>query len=96
MGDLNRLIIYGLLLAAPLLAVIRVLSRSSAASSKEKEEAAAKVPTPAGRSFASGRASKLTGVIGLWRWTPSTQLLTIGPEGSHAGRRHPRRRDDAG
>ena len=80
-GDLNRLIIYGLLLAAPLLAVsglVTVIRRLS----KEKEEAAAKVPTPAAVELRQWAGFEVTGVIGLWRWTPSTQLLTIGPEGS--------------
>ena len=78
-GDLNRVIIYGLLLIAPLLAVfgllgvIRRLERDKAAA-----EAEARKPAPddpgAWASF------EVTGMIGLWRWTPAKQLLTIGPE----------------
>jgi two-component system cell cycle sensor histidine kinase PleC len=90
LGDLNRGIIYGLLLTAPLLAVfgllgvIRRLERD-----KAHAEAEAKKPTPddpgAWSSF------EVAGMIGLWRWNRAAQLLTIGPEAgtlvdtNHAG-----------
>jgi two-component system cell cycle sensor histidine kinase PleC len=78
-GDLNRVIIYALLLAAPLLAVfglvgtIRRLQRESA-------EAAAARPPAAVLEARTWSSFEVTGLIGLWRWNPKTQLLTIGPE----------------
>lgn len=79
MDDLNRLLIYGLLLAAPLLAVfglVNVINRVE----REKNDA-----VNAGRKALASPQSAWTsyevpGMIGLWSWNPATQLLTIGPE----------------
>jgi two-component system cell cycle sensor histidine kinase PleC len=79
MGDLNRLIIYGLLLAAPLLAVFGLLSVIRRIS-REKDEVSAKVPTPDEAAQKLWTGFEVAGVIGLWRWSPGSQLLTLGPE----------------
>ena len=78
-GDLNRLVIYGLLLAAPLLAVfglVGVIRRVQ----QEKADAEAKIPTPAALEQSTWTAFEVAGVIGLWRWNPRSQLLTVGAE----------------
>jgi two-component system, cell cycle sensor histidine kinase PleC len=79
LGDLNRVIIYGLLLAAPLLAVFGLVSAIRRIQ-QDKDAAEAKIPTPAAAEKAAWTAFEVTGVIGLWRWNPRTQLLTVGPE----------------
>jgi two-component system, cell cycle sensor histidine kinase PleC len=84
-GDVNRVVIYGLLLAAPLLAVfglVRTIQRVQ----REKPEAFRASPaTLAGGAVATGEAAswrqfEVTGLIGLWRWNPRMHLLTIGQE----------------
>jgi two-component system cell cycle sensor histidine kinase PleC len=82
-GDLNRLIIYGLLIAAPILAVfglVRTINRL------KQEQVSAVIP--AGRlsapaSIANWRQFEVAGLIGLWRWDPVTQMLTIGQESAN-------------
>jgi two-component system cell cycle sensor histidine kinase PleC len=91
MGDLNRLIIYTLLLTAPLLAVfglVGVIRRVE----REKNDAEAKLAAAPTRSAQDEWTSfEVAGVFGLWRWDPTNQLLTIGPEAcallgaNHAG-----------
>lgn len=81
-GDLNRLVIYGLLLAAPLLAVFGLVSVIRRLS-REKLAAEARVPTPASAELRLWTSFEVAGVIGLWRWNPATQLLTVGPEAAH-------------
>ena len=78
-GDLNRFVIYGLLLAAPMLAVfglVGVIRRVQ----HEKIDAEARIPTPAALEQATWTAFEVGSVIGLWRWNPRNQLLTVGPE----------------
>ncbi len=79
-GDFNRLMIYGLLLTAPLLAVfglVGVIRRVE----REKQDAEAGLADASTRSAADEwRSFEVTGVFGLWRWDPAAQLLTIGPE----------------
>ncbi len=79
LGDINRLVIYGLLLAAPLLAVFGLVSVIRRLN-REKAEAEALAPTPAAAEQRLWTSFEAAGVIGLWRWNPATQLLTIGPE----------------
>ena len=81
LGDINRLVIYGLLLAAPLLAVFGLVSVIRRLS-REKVEVEARLPTPATLEQRLWTGFEVAGVIGLWRWNPATQLLTIGPEGA--------------
>ncbi|MDP3495463.1 MAG: HAMP domain-containing sensor histidine kinase [Hyphomonadaceae bacterium] len=78
-GDLNRLVIYGLLLAAPLLAVFGLVGAIRRLQ-QEKADAEAKIPTPAALEQATWTAFEVAGVIGLWRWNPRNQLLTVGAE----------------
>jgi two-component system cell cycle sensor histidine kinase PleC len=77
-GDVNRVVIYLLLLAAPLLAVLGLVGAIRRLQSEKKATAVrppAALPDPRGwTSF------EVTGLVGLWRWNPQTQLLTIGPE----------------
>jgi two-component system cell cycle sensor histidine kinase PleC len=79
LGDLNRLIIYGLLLTAPLLAVfglVGVIRRVE----REKQDVQARLAAAPSRSAADEwRSFEVGGVFGLWRWDPAAQLLTIGP-----------------
>lgn len=79
MGDVNRLIIYGLLLAAPLLAVFGLVSAIRRIS-REKEAIAEKTPTPEEADQRLWAGFEVAGLIGLWRWNPAKQLLTLGPE----------------
>jgi len=79
MGDLNRIVIYGLLIAAPLLAVIGLVGVIRRLQ-REKLEIEKKVPSQAAVEQASWAAFEVPGVIGLWRWTPKTGLLTVGTE----------------
>jgi two-component system cell cycle sensor histidine kinase PleC len=79
LGDLNRITIYGLLLAAPLLAVFGLVSAIRRLQ-REKSEAEAKIPTPADVEQSVWTAFEVAGTIGLWRWNPKGQLLTVGPE----------------
>lgn len=79
MDDLNRLLIYGLLLAAPLLAVfglVNVINRVE----REKDETVATARKTSIVTQGSWTNYEVPGMIGLWKWTPTTQLLTIGPE----------------
>ncbi len=79
LGDLNRLIIYGLLLTAPLLAVfglVGVIRRVE----RDKSDAEARIPSRAEVEKNTWAGFEVGGVFGLWRWNPQSQLLTIGPE----------------
>ncbi len=78
-GDLNRLVIYGLLVAAPLLAVFGLVSAIRRVQF-EKAQAEIRLPSLPSPEQGGWTAFEVTGVIGLWRWTPRTQLLTVGPE----------------
>lgn len=78
-GDLNRFVIYGLLLAAPMLAVFGLVGAIRRVQ-QEKMEAEAKIPSPAALEQATWTAFEVADVIGLWRWNPKDQLLTVGPE----------------
>ncbi len=79
-GDLNRVVIYGLLLAAPLLAVfglvqtIRRVQREKPEVTRGGFNTLETVEAPIWRQF------EVSGLIGLWRWDPATQLLTIGTQ----------------
>ena len=90
LGDLNRAIIYGLLLTAPLLAVFGLLSVIRRLE-REKRHAEAEAKKPAPDDPGAWARFEVSGMIGLWRWNPTAQLLTIGPEASklvdtnHAG-----------
>lgn len=78
-GDLNRLVIYGLLLTAPLLAVfglVGVIRRLE----REKSDVLARIPTRTDVDRRTLGSFEVSGVFGLWRWNPQTQLITIGPE----------------
>src|SRR5690606_27870688 len=78
-GDLNRLVIYGLLLAAPLLAVFGLVGRIRRLE-RERAKAEAAKPTPAAAEAAMWSAFEISGLLGLWRWDPASRLLTIGRE----------------
>lgn len=78
-GDLNRIVIYGLLLAAPALAVFGLVGTIRRLQ-REKSEAQAAIPAPTALAASSWRGFEVAGQIGLWRWDPVTQLLTIGQE----------------
>lgn len=90
MGDLNRLIIYGLLLTAPLLAVFGLVSVIRRVE-RERADAEARIPSKADTEKTAWTGFEVGGVFGLWRWNPVSQLLTIGPEAcallgaNHAG-----------
>jgi two-component system cell cycle sensor histidine kinase PleC len=78
-GDLNRLLIYGLLLAAPLLAVFGLVSAINRIE-REKNELSQSA-RKSGEVFQRVWTSyEVPGMIGLWSWSPARQLLTIGPE----------------
>lgn len=79
LGDLNRIVIYSLLIAAPLLAVIGLVGVIRRLQ-REKVEIEKKIPSQAAVEQASWTAFEVPGVIGLWRWTPKSQLLTVGTE----------------
>lgn len=81
LGDLNRLAIYGLLIAAPLLAVYGLV-RSNRRLQQDKAEAQARVAASSAREQPVWRTFEVAGTIGLWRWNPKSQLLTVGPEAS--------------
>jgi two-component system cell cycle sensor histidine kinase PleC len=78
-GDLNRITIYGLLIAAPLLAVFGLVSAIRRLQ-REKDDAEAQLPTPAAFEQSAWTAFEVPGTIGLWRWNTKSQLLTVGPE----------------
>lgn len=78
-GDLNRLTIYGLLIAAPLLAVFGLVSTIRRLQ-RDKSETEARIPTPEALEQSAWIAFEVAGTIGLWRWNTRTQLLTVGPE----------------
>ena len=78
-GDLNRLLIYGLLLAAPLLAVFGLVSAINRIE-REKNELSQSA-RKSGDAFQRVWTSyEVPGMIGLWSWSPARQLLTIGPK----------------
>ena len=90
MDDLNRLLIYALLLLPPLLAVSGLVSAINRIERDKNElsSAAKKSSVAAQGNWAS---YEVPGMIGLWSWSPAKQLLTIGPEAcaligaNHAG-----------
>jgi two-component system, cell cycle sensor histidine kinase PleC len=80
LGDLNRLFIYGLLIAAPILAVfglVQTINRLKQAQATAVIPAA-KLPAPSKTS--AWRQFEVAGLVGLWRWDPVTHSLSIGPE----------------
>lgn len=79
LGDLNRITIYGLLIAAPLLAVFGLVSTIRRLQ-QEKSEAEAKLAIPGVLDQSTWTSFEVPGTIGLWRWSPRSQLLTVGPE----------------
>ena len=79
LSDLNRLIIYGLLLAAPLLAVFGLMSVIGRLS-REKADLEAGLTSSHEARQRQWTGVEVAGVIGLWRWDPRLQLITIGPE----------------
>ncbi len=90
MDDLNRLLIYGLLLAAPLLAVFGLVGAINRI--QREKDALAQSTRKASAAMQGNWASyEVPGMIGLWSWNPTTQLLTIGAEAcaligaNHAG-----------
>ena len=79
-GDLNRLMIYGLLLTTPLLAVFGLVSVIRRLE-REKQGAEARLASSTARSESDEwRSFEVSGVFGLWRWDPASHLLSIGPE----------------
>ncbi len=90
MDDLNRLLIYGLLLAAPLLAVFGLVGAINRI--QREKDALVQSNRKASAAMQGNWASyEVPGMIGLWSWNPTTQLLTIGAEAcaligaNHAG-----------
>jgi len=79
-GDLNRLMIYGLLLTAPLLAVFGLVSVIRRVEREKHDAEAGLAGSPARLAASEWRSFEVSGVFGLWRWDPAAQLLTIGPE----------------
>jgi two-component system, cell cycle sensor histidine kinase PleC len=82
-ADLNRILIYVLLVAAPLLAVVGLLQtirRQREALTEEADRATAAARAAADSSW---RQFEVSEMIGLWRWNPRTQLLTVGPESAN-------------
>lgn len=79
MDDLNRLIIYGLLLAAPLLAVFGLVSAINRLQ-RDKDELDRSVRRSSDAMQNNWTSYEVPGMIGLWSWNPEKQLLTIGPE----------------
>jgi two-component system cell cycle sensor histidine kinase PleC len=78
-GDINRVVIYALLLAAPLLAVFGLVSTIRRLQSEKKDSTT--IRPPAALLDPKGWTSfEVTGLVGLWRWNPGAQMLTIGPE----------------
>jgi two-component system cell cycle sensor histidine kinase PleC len=82
-GDLNRLVIYGLLLASPLLAVFGLLGVIKRVQKEKPATSVLRVPAPAADEPASWRGFEVAGLIGLWSWDPLNQLLTIGQEAAN-------------
>jgi two-component system cell cycle sensor histidine kinase PleC len=78
--DLNRVLIYILLLAAPLLAVAGLLQTIQRQSKDKAAEIAAAVKSAPRPQDQSWKQFEVAGLIGLWRWDDHAQLLTIGPE----------------
>ncbi len=79
LGDLNRITIYGLLIAAPLLAVFGLVSTIRRLQ-QEKGEAETRIAIPSAFEPSAWTSFEVPGTIGLWRWSPRSQLLTVGPE----------------
>jgi two-component system, cell cycle sensor histidine kinase PleC len=81
-GDLNRLVIYGLLIAAPMLAVLGLVQ--TIRQLRRQDFVAPIVPKlPAPSSASAWRQFEVAGLIGLWRWDPVTRLISIGPEAAN-------------
>jgi two-component system cell cycle sensor histidine kinase PleC len=83
-ADFNRILIYALLLAAPLLAVIGlvgVIRRLETAPAPDLP-----VPTAVQGTVDEGmswRALEVSGVIGFWKWDQQLSILTLSEEASH-------------
>jgi two-component system cell cycle sensor histidine kinase PleC len=78
LADINRVVIYALLLAAPLLAVAGLLQAIS------KLQRAAQTARPvappsqiAPNTTSINPAFEVSGIIGFWRWDPKSQLLML-------------------
>ena len=79
LSDLNRIIIYLLLLAAPLLAVMGLLQ---VIAKLQLAAAAGGRPTPTANPIIINTttispAFEVAGVLGFWRWDPKSQLLML-------------------
>ncbi|HVY89216.1 MAG TPA: PAS domain-containing sensor histidine kinase [Hyphomonadaceae bacterium] len=81
-GDLNRVIIYTLLLAAPLLAVFGLVSTIRRLQ-RERDGLAASATPPAQIEASKWSSFEVAGFIGLWRWNAAKQLLIIGQEAAN-------------
>ena len=79
MDDLNRLMIYLLLLFPPLLAVFGLLSAIKRIQ-QEKDDLTRSVQKSSDAMQSNWTSYEVHGMIGLWTWNPARQLLTIGPE----------------
>jgi two-component system, cell cycle sensor histidine kinase PleC len=79
-GDLNRLVIYSLLLASPLLAVFGLLGVIRRVQNEIPASPVMSIPAPAPDEPETWRGFEVAGLIGLWSWDPRHQLLTIGQE----------------
>jgi two-component system cell cycle sensor histidine kinase PleC len=77
LGDLNRIIIYGLLIAAPLLAVFGLIQTINRL---KREQNGASASNSRELGATEWRQFEVSGLIGLWRWDPAAKLLTVGPE----------------
>jgi two-component system cell cycle sensor histidine kinase PleC len=78
LGDLNRAIIYMLLLAAPLLAVIGLLQVIGKLQLANRDTRPATQPNQILLNTTSiNPAFEVAGVIGFWRWDPKSQRLTL-------------------
>ncbi|MDZ4759690.1 MAG: PAS domain-containing sensor histidine kinase [Alphaproteobacteria bacterium] len=74
LDDLNRIVIYALLLAAPLLAVAGLLQTIG----RLKREPPPVLPRPARSAVGPDWAAfEVSGLIGFWRWDPLLRLLTL-------------------
>jgi two-component system cell cycle sensor histidine kinase PleC len=76
-GDLNRALIYSLLLAAPLLAGAGLLQTIKRVKQRATAPAAATAAAPGRRSAANWSEFEVSGLIGFWGWDPSIRVVTL-------------------
>ncbi|MEP7209219.1 MAG: HAMP domain-containing sensor histidine kinase [Alphaproteobacteria bacterium] len=77
LNDLNRAVIYVLLLAAPLLAVAGLLQVISKLQLAAQSARPTLPPQTAANTTSINPAFEVSGVIGFWRWDPRSQLLML-------------------